>query len=245
VSYYRSLLCIDGAILIGGGRSTFIAGLIALSRKISLVPVANFGGGTERVWSYMCHQPNFATEGDLSGAAAGWTPTSATVIVKSIVDQCHRRAEIENRIRCEQHRVARNAARSLTIGLCLLLLALAIIPASYASRPGTTEWITLLLAAPLFAAMCGAIIRNAFDESQGWLRATTLGAAAGFVAFLLFVAAQLTASPSILSIDSARRLLFVVIPVAFTAGLTFDAVYNKLRSQDVVRASTPQDGDPQ
>jgi hypothetical protein len=35
-----------------------------------------------------------------------------------------------------------------------------------------------------------------------------------------------------------RRLLFFVFPIGFVAGLTFDAVYAKLRGSDVSHAAT-------
>ena len=56
---------------------------------------------------------------------------------------------------------------------------------------------------------------------------------AGAVAGLLFVAAQLATTPDVLDGPAARRLLLFVLPVGFIAGLTFDAVYSKLRTQDV------------
>jgi hypothetical protein len=243
VSYYRSLLDIDGLVLLGGGRSTFIAGLIALSRQIALVPVACFGGGAEKAWHYMSREPNLATEDDMAKAAAGWTESSAKAVVGSIIGQRRRKAETEDRHQRERYRSERSTIRSLSFGLCLLLFSLATIPASYASRPGTTFSAALLVVAPLLSAMCGSIIRNTSEELQGWLGTIVLGAAAGSIAFLLFVAAQLATSPNILNGDGARRLLFFVIPVGFIAGLTFDAVYNKLRSQDVVRTSTLQRDD--
>ena len=54
---------------------------------------------------------------------------------------------------------------------------------------------------------------------------------------LIYAAAQLAATPNILDGAGARRLLFFVLPLGFIAGLTFDAVYAKLRAVDV----TPTD----
>jgi hypothetical protein len=117
----------------------------------------------------------------------------------------------------------------------LLVLALSTIPMSYSWRTGSAAALTALVTAPLLAATCGAIVRDAFDEAGDRLRTFVLGAAAGAVAFLLFVAAQLATTPDLLNGEGARRLLFFVIPIGFTAGLTFDAVYSRLRSQDVTR----------
>jgi hypothetical protein len=243
VSYYRSLLSIDGIILLGGGRSTLIAGLIALSRQTALVPIACFGGGAEKAWLHMSREPNFATEEDIAKCAAEWTDASAKAVVGSIIGQRQRRSAVEDRLRQARYHAEKGTMRGLMIGLCCLLLSLGAIPASYASHPGSASSIALLIVAPLFAAMCGSIIRNTSEELRDWLGAMILGAAAGSISFLLFVAAQVATSPSILNGDGARRLLFFVVPIGFIAGLTFDAVYDKLRSQDVVRTAALQDHD--
>ena len=79
-------------------------------------------------------------------------------------------------------------------------------------------------------------MRHSFEDGHEWFRTAVLGMAAGGVSALLFIAAQLLTSPDVLKSADARRLLWFVVPVGFVAGLTFDAVYRKLRAQDVVRS---------
>jgi hypothetical protein len=243
VSFYRSLLGVDGVVLLGGGRSTLIAGLIALSQQIALVPIACFGGGAEKAWFQMSREPNFATEDDIAKAAADWTDESAKAVVSSIIGQRQRKGEAADRLQKARYHAEKSRVRGLIAGLICLLVSLGTIPASYVSRPATASSIILLIAAPLFAATCGSIVRNTSEERLDWLGAMIMGAAAGSIAFLLFVAAQIATSPNILNGDGARRLLFFVIPIGFIAGLTFDAVYNKLRSQDVIRTTVLHDHD--
>jgi len=53
---------------------------------------------------------------------------------------------------------------------------------------------------------------------------------------VLYIVAQLIGAPDVLTTaqpDSVRRLLFFVLAIGFVAGLTFDAVYTKLRGKDV------------
>jgi hypothetical protein len=79
------------------------------------------------------------------------------------------------------------------------------------------------------------------DAGRDWVRAGILGAAAGLVTGLLYVASQLVGAPDVLeatNTDAVRRLLFFVLPIGFVAGLTFDAVYTKLRGADVGQATT-------
>lgn len=61
------------------------------------------------------------------------------------------------------------------------------------------------------------------------------------IAGLLFVASQLVGAPDVLDTTAAqgvRRLLFFVLPIGFVAGLTFNAVYGRLRGADASQATT-------
>jgi hypothetical protein len=64
-------------------------------------------------------------------------------------------------------------------------------------------------------------------------RASVFGAAAGTVAFLLFVAAQRATDPDVLTGESAKRFIYFVLTIGFTAGIGFASVYAKLRKTDV------------
>ncbi|MFC5925077.1 hypothetical protein [Micromonospora vulcania] len=240
VSFYRALLHVDGILLVGGGRSTFIAGLIALSRRIAVAPVGTFGGAAEKTWQRLHGEPDAATEEDLSALVGPWRSGSARTVVASLLRQHERRLTERERLRRQTDTEARRRARSLVAALVFLLAGLATLPANVAWRPGTWAAVALLVAGPLSAAMCGALIRNAFDEAGEWLRAAVFGAAAGALSAVLFIAAQLATNPDLLKGDSAARLGYFVVPVGFAAGLAFDGVLAKLRGTDVVQ-TTPID----
>jgi len=241
VTYYRSLLVADGLVVIGGGRSTFVAGLLALSRRCPLVAVAGFGGAAEKVWQRFSKESNWATEEDLASMAEPWRDGLAADLVGALVGQRHRAEADRERDDAASLRVARKLTAGLLVGAWLLLCALAAIPLSYRLPAGTTGSIALLVGAPLLAATCGAVMRGALDGRSDWIRTGVLGAAAGAMTFLLFVAAQLTAVPDLLGTGGGvSRLLYFVIPLAFVAGLTFDAVYHKLRAQDVAPTAALQ-----
>jgi hypothetical protein len=237
VSYYRSLVDADGILLVGGGLATYITGLIALAFRIPLVAVAPFGGNGQKVWQALDRVRNDAGQEDVSAMAADWSDTSAKVLVGSFRRQQQTReaAKAEQQRRSEQQ--SRQTLLSLGVAALLLLLALATIPLAWGWRPGTAGALALLTAAPLLSATCGAIIRNTLDEGRDWTKTAVLGCAAGAMAFLFFVAAQIASTPNVLDGAGARRLLFFVLPIGFIAGLTFDAVYSKLRTQDVTRTS--------
>ncbi|GAB4102987.1 hypothetical protein GCM10028790_20060 [Micromonospora taraxaci] len=244
VSFYRALLQVDAILLIGGGRSTFIAGLIALSRRIAAAPVGTFGGSAEKAWQRMHGEPDAASEEDLSAMVSRWRPGSAEAVVGSLLRQHERRLSEQEQLQRQTTVETRRRAWSLLSALVFLAAGLATLPAATAWRPGTWAAVTLLVFGPLCAAVSGALIRNVFDEVGEWLRAAVFGAAAGGLSAVLFLAAQLTTNPNLLQGDSAARLGYFIVPVGFAAGLAFDAVLTKLRGTDVVKthpvdAATP------
>ncbi|MEV1200363.1 hypothetical protein [Microbispora rosea] len=238
IGYYRTLLSADGLLIVGGGRSAFNAGLIAISREIPILATASLGGAAQRVWRRLPGVHSLLQDEDLSAMAEPWHADSASTLVASLRRQCDQAAERLRRTEREVRKATREVTVGLALGFALLLLALSAIPISYAQPPGTALGIAALVIAPLLAAGCGAIMRNVFDDATRWGRAAVLGAAAGVVTALLFLAAQLTTTPDILTSDSSRRLLFFVLPVGFISGVTFDAVYTRFRSQDVSFTST-------
>jgi hypothetical protein len=149
VSYYRSLVEADGVLLVGGGRSTFVTGLIALAFDIPTLPVATFGGHAAKVWPALDRVRNDTVTQELGVMAApDWRADSARTLVTGLLAQRDRRAQKAERARRAEHREDRRAAISLTIAAGLLLLGLATIPAVYAWTPGTAGNLTALTRRP-------------------------------------------------------------------------------------------------
>lgn len=125
VSFYRSLPSADGVLLVGGGRSTLVTGLIALTMRIPIIAAATFGGNAQKVWERLWNENNDATADDVAAMAAPWQEGAAAVLVHSVVAQRDAR---EHRARDEERR-ARWESRRTRIGLAvvvaLLLLAVA------------------------------------------------------------------------------------------------------------------------
>ena len=237
VSFYRSLVETGGVLLVGGGRSTYVTGLIALAFGIPIAVVASFGGRAVSVWQALDRVRNDAEPEEISLMGRGeWREDMAAPIVESLIAQGKRRAAKQEAERRDARKDARHASISLLVAAVCVILALSLIPVSYSFTPGTGTSIAVLIAAPLFAATAGAIVRHSFEKGHEWLRTGVLGMAVGSVSALLFIAAQLLTTPDVLSSSEARRLLWFVVPVGFIAGLTFDAVYRKLRAQDVTRS---------
>jgi hypothetical protein len=128
---------------------------------------------------------------------------------------------------------------SLGVACALLAASVGGLVISWSGDLGSAASIALLVAVPVLAAAAGALIRTSLDIGRDWVRAGVLGAAAGLITGLLYVASQLVGTPDVLAADDPEavgRLLFFVLPIGFVAGLTFDAVYAKLRGTDVSQA---------
>jgi len=237
VAFYRSLFEADGVLLVGGGRSTFVAGLITLALEIPVVALAVFGGESQRVWDALDRVRNDATSDDLLAMAGNWGPESAARNVEGLLRQI--RARHDRNQRAQRARVShqKSARRSLTVATLFLLLGLAIIPLMFIIQPGAAGNVAAMIATPLLVAPCGAIIRNILDGSDQWWPTAVLGMVAGTMSGLLFVLAQLAASPDLLNGEPARRLLLFLAVVGFVAGLTFDTVYKGLRTRDILDTS--------
>ncbi|MFC0533327.1 hypothetical protein [Phytohabitans kaempferiae] len=235
VAFYRSLLTVDGVLLVGGGRATFAAGLIALSRRVAIAPVAVFGGAALRIWRRLEGSGTYAAEDDIAALAQPWAADSAAGVVAVLLAQHQRRVAAEALSRRGEASARRRTVAALVAALVLLLLALATIPLAFALPIGMWTGLTVLVTAALVASIWGAVIRNAYDGGAEWLRAAALGSAAGSIAFLLFVAAQMATNPNLLTGDGARRLIFFVLAIGFIGGFTSEVVYRKLRDQDVTQ----------
>lgn len=240
VSFYRSLVETDGVLIVGGGRSTYVTGLVALAFEIPVLPVASFGGRAENIWEALDRVKNDAEPEEISRMGLQWRDELARPLVASLLAQRDRRVQRREAALRDARTDARRRVTSLVAGVVFLLLALGAIPLAYSTEPGTVSSLVVLLGAPLLAATAGAIMRQAFDQGRDWLRTAVLGMAAGAIASLLFIAAQLLTTPDVLQSADARRLLFFVVPVGFIGGLTFDDVYRRLRSADVTRTNVLQ-----
>lgn len=230
VSFYRTVMDCDGLLLIGGGQSTRIAGVVAMSQGIALLPVAAFGGGAGLAWVNLDRVRNDATDTDLALLGADWTDDSAARLVDCLRGQLTR----GQARRVAQARAARRGARGAAFGLgvAVLLIVLSLLGIILAGgpRPADARGLALLLGSPLLAAMGGAVLRGSLDDEPAWQVSCARGLGAGLVAVLTYVAAQLLAVPDLLNHLDVRRLLFFVVTIGFAAGFTFDLVFQRLRS---------------
>jgi hypothetical protein len=230
IAFYRTILQdVDGVVLIGGGRSTLVTGVMTIAQGIPVLPVSAFGGGAEKVWVQL-DRAGDQTPADIALLGAPWSAEAAGKLVAYLRAQITRREQAKAAAVREQRHAARTAAIGRLVATVALVAALAGIVLAGDPGPAGLRSLTLLLFAPMLAAVAGAIIWDSFAAGQQWTLAALRGFGAGVVTVLLYVAGQLLASPGLLDALDARRLLFFVVPLGFVAGLTFDLIFHKLRS---------------
>jgi hypothetical protein len=234
VSFYRSLFDVDGVLLIGGGQSTLIAGLIAISARTPIVAISTFGGKAREVRNALARAGNDTTQEELEAMGRAWAPGVETVLVSALVEQRQRREARQAAALRADESEARHRRYSLAVAALALITAIACIIMVYKTRPGSTLSLAALLVGPLFVGVSGAIIRTVLDDGSQWLTTALLGLSAGAIASLLFVATQLATTPDALEGEGVKTLVVIEFVIGFVAGMTFDAVFKKLREQDVV-----------
>jgi hypothetical protein len=232
-SYYRSVFEADGLVAIGGGRSTRIAGVLAIAQGTPVVALAAFGGGASVVWRHLDKHRNDATAEDVHLMGRPWGSDSARLLVQSLLAQRDRREATERLTRRAQARIRRSRTLSSLTGVAALLLAAAtILVGGQAGSTGTV--IACLLAGPMLGAVGGAMLRDTADDEPNAVWSAARGLGAGMLASMLYVASQLLTNPDLLAVRSASRLLWFVVPLGIAAGYTFDLVYAKLHKSEVL-----------
>ena len=239
VPFYRTLLATDGVVLVGGGRTTRVAGILALAQGIPVVPLAAFGGGARQVWADLPRSGRHVTEADVHTLGESWSTGSAGRVTGLLRAQLERRAESRRRERLSRRWERWAESGGLMAAILLLVAALAAIVFVPGPGPAGTSTLALLLGAPMCAAVSGGLIRDSFGLSPSALRACARGLGAGAVSVLTYVAAQLLTAPELLGDLDARRLLFFVVPMGFVAGFTFDLVFERLRRTDPKGTASP------
>lgn len=257
VAFYRSLEGVDGLVLMGGGSSTLISGLVAMGHRIPIIALAAFGGAATKVWQSLSVERDLATREEIAlMARPNWTDDSASELVAALLRQHRTLLEQERQDLLERLRHGRAIKWHAAISAALFVAALAVVPLTW-GRDGLSRELLFwaLFFCPVLGGVSGATMRLVFDSREGTLPLTTqsalttaaLGLVAGGIAGLLFITAQMAGIPSALEgevqktvvealkQDQARNLVPFALGIGFLAGLTLDAVFRRLIKSNVLR----------
>lgn len=243
-SFYRSLAEVDGALILGGGSSAYLAGLVCLGHRIPTLALAGFGAGGSRVHRAIVEARVPLSRADLELLAKpDWEASSATDLVASLETQRAALDAESNEIRARVLRRRRSQSASLALGL--FVVASLLVPTALVIDTADT-WLelALLFAAPIVAGAAGGTVRTLLPRTQtveiSTLGSAALGAVAGGISGLLYLMSQVTSSPDTSLGDLTTRqyqtwVLFAVV-IGFVAGIALDAVFQRLITAGAAQA---------
>jgi hypothetical protein len=257
-SFYQSLAQVDGMLILGGGPSALIAGLVVIGHRKPLVACAGFGGSGDKIWRALRAQDYAVTGEDLALMAwTKWSPDLASKLVGLLQKQKDEFARLEQvRLENEEKRLQERRLQELrenstinwhTIISTILFSAAAFIwpLASLIPTNNPFQTLCIVLLTPMIAGASGASIRVVLDWAAGvtrtfalsaynqyiLLRYAALGVVAGGLAGVSFVLAQIFASdvaPENMA-ASLRKLVPFLVIIGFAAGLAAEVVLSNLR----------------
>jgi hypothetical protein len=235
-SFFRSLRDADGVILIGGGRSTFITGHIALGYGLPILALPNFGGAAQKIWRSLQPERDLITESerDLMSHRGTINPEIAAQLVDALIKQHARRSELQKQV------VNLERARKWQ-ALVSSVLALLLAGASIGMAAAGVIWkdsvgvfqILLYLIGPI-AGTAGALMRSIWthaEKPRPILETVAMGFVAGLTAAVLYLLAQLSTAINAEHV-TAVALLFA-LAIGMTAGFTFDNVFRRMERSQV------------
>jgi hypothetical protein len=257
-SFYQSLSEVDGMLILGGGPSALIAGLVVIGHRKPLVACAAFGGSGDKIWRALRAQNYAVSAEDLAFMAqAKWSSELASKIVGLLQKQKDEFARLEQvRLENEEKRIQERRLQELrensTINwhaiISTILFAVAVFIWPMASLIPTTDpfqTLCFVLLTPMIAGASGASIRVVLDWAAGvtrtfalsaynqsiLLRYAALGIVAGGLAGVSFVLAQIFASDISAAnmATSLRKLVPFLVIIGFAAGLAAEVVLSNLR----------------
>lgn len=254
-SFYQSLANLDGVMLVGGGYSTRVTGLIALSLGLPLLAVAAFKGAAEDIWGQLCHNLIYKGSEDTQ-AMVEWNDQSAAICVAGLKRRCTERMnkkDMENEEKVTLLQKAKQLDEMLTktkdkraksiVALITTALFILVLLSGLVLNVSANTYTAIFLLGLVLAGSCGATVRVLWqDAPQTPILATiVLGTIAGILVGLAYVIPQWIGAPSFLdtqsSIDAKSKIQFTSsLIVAISAGVGFDIVFERFKKAAVEKA---------
>jgi hypothetical protein len=265
VSFYNSLSAVEGILLVGGGRSTLITGLVGLGSRVTVLPIRSFDGYARIVWDKMRANPDPLTQNDMNLLARpDWNQDTGRQIV-ALFDICAERLrKRRDAMRAQALRAARTTQWSAVLAVALFL-ATAAIALGMAVVDGVKSPAMLAFAlglGALLAGLSGSLIRTVADlyDSEGVpterpLYVTgALGTVAGVFAAMLVAIPQLIVrlpeelgkitpeAKQALKAENIRGAGGTALFTAFLTGFALDQFFRNLREVKLKKVETPGAG---
>lgn len=233
--FYRSIAeaeGVDAVLLMAGGKSTLIAGYIAVARRLPVLAIDEFDGSARVIWA------------KLTSTSAGYPSSTSQPpgqLVAWLRERCAAYAEQRTEARRKDivyRRVTSESHRAAWAGGAFMLL-LALLYFGVAQPPPPAVYGYLMFTALVVAGATGALVRAVRWTARETAATTSLllGAVAGLVVGLAYLIPQFVGAPGVLevapaSVGATDKIQFIsAMLVAFTAGIGFDTVFDRLRRE--------------
>jgi len=189
VSFYRSLREVNGVLVLGGGPSSMIAGVVAVGHRKPIVVSAFFGGYAEKIWELLPSQQTLLTEREISLMADNWHPALGERYVQILVRQSKQlddeESDLAAKAKLKQEEMIRHYEQRLEAALkadrdnrkgakiyavismlaFLTALSMWVIALGVGARLSVLWLVIFLAVAPLAAGVSAATIRVVFDAA--------------------------------------------------------------------------------
>lgn len=237
VPFYRSLAeedGVDAVILLGGATSTFIAGQIAVARRLPILAVDEFGGAAAKIWNQLAQTSSTRQQ-------YAWGSRTASKFVEELKQDCALIAQKRTAaLRSEQFLARITAQRrqsAYAAAAFAALLASLFFGLVYTPFPSLYSFV--ILVGLISAGATGALVRVILSEhaSNDSRTSLLLGGIAGFVVGLAYLIPQWVGAPGPLSptndvVSAVAKIQFAsAVLVAVSAGVGFDTVFSRLQKQ--------------
>jgi hypothetical protein len=233
--FYRSLVeaeGVDAVLLMAGGRSTLIAGQIAVARPLPILVIDEFGGSAAKIRK------------ELASKSSDY-PSSHTYDPKELVARLKNECSSRDARRTEALRrdmvYARvsSQSRKTVWGAVAFVLLLSCILFGIGGNPSPMTYPFVMFGGLIAAGASGALVRAAFWGGEEIAPGTSFffGGFAGFVVGLAYLIPQWIGAhgvlePSATDVQATDKIqLISAVLVAVSAGVGFDTVVTRLKEQ--------------
>ncbi len=233
--FYRSLVAgdgVDSVLLMAGGRSTLIAGQIALARPLPILAIDKFDGAAAVIRTELATHnrdyPSLATH-------------SVTELVAWLKQESMQRASEQAHTRRKETAYIKSSSQmSKTMWATVAFSALlCTIFCGITDSVNASLYPFIMFLSLIAAGATGALVRSLIWDADGVPPATSLllGGVAGFVVGISYLIPQWIGAPGVLApsvgaVNATDKIRFVSASlVAISAGVGFDTVFSRLRKQ--------------
>ena len=222
--FYRSLVDaegVDGVLLMAGGRSTFIAGQIAVARPMPVLAIDRFGGSAGVIWTELSTRSR-----DYPSARTHSPADLVTWLKAKCAAEAEQRKEARRR---EKAYAALTSQRRKCLWAAVAFAALLIsVFLGMAQAPEPKVYPILTFAGLIAAGATGALVRSVRwgGDRTSSITSLVLGGIAGFVVGLAYLIPQWVGAPGVLApkaevVSAPDKIQFAsAVLVAFTVRLT-------------------------